>query len=151
MRGGLEGSGESSVTDLRSLRVFGQSHTDGHSGALLREQSYRTPRSIAERLSPTYTKPFDVLANGAKLEAGSPVWTRNRAGGSRNLLRFDLQVSQTLCEPVNDGARITWEHSRVPACVAKEQAMRFLRILEAPPGFEPGMEVLQTGPGRLSC
>ena len=23
--------------------------------------------------------------------------------------------------------------------------------LEAPPGFEPGMEVLQTGPGRLSC
>ena len=24
-------------------------------------------------------------------------------------------------------------------------------ILEAPPGFEPGMEVLQTGPGRLSC
>ena len=29
---------------------------------------------------------------------------------------------------------------------------RFIEeILEAPPGFEPGMEVLQTGPGRLSC
>jgi hypothetical protein len=27
----------------------------------------------------------------------------------------------------------------------------FLKELEAPPGFEPGMEVLQTGPGRLSC
>jgi hypothetical protein len=26
-----------------------------------------------------------------------------------------------------------------------------LRNLEAPPGFEPGIEVLQTGPGRLSC
>jgi hypothetical protein len=25
------------------------------------------------------------------------------------------------------------------------------RRLEAPPGFEPGMEVLQTGPGHLSC
>ena len=23
--------------------------------------------------------------------------------------------------------------------------------MEAPPGFEPGMEVLQTGPGWLSC
>jgi hypothetical protein len=27
----------------------------------------------------------------------------------------------------------------------------FLENLEAPPGFEPGMEVLQTGPERLSC
>src|SRR4030095_1340100 len=24
-------------------------------------------------------------------------------------------------------------------------------VLEAPPGFEPGIEVLQTGPKRLSC
>ena len=27
----------------------------------------------------------------------------------------------------------------------------FLRILEAPPGFEPGMEVLQIGPDCLGC
>ena len=26
-----------------------------------------------------------------------------------------------------------------------------LEELEAPPGFEPGMEVLQTGPKSLSC
>jgi hypothetical protein len=35
-------------------------------------------------------------------------------------------------------------------CAIREPAI-VVRNLEAPPGFEPGMEVLQTGPGRLCC
>ena len=34
--------------------------------------------------------------------------------------------------------------TRPIACFVEER-------LEAPPGFEPGVEVLQTGPGRLTC
>jgi hypothetical protein len=34
---------------------------------------------------------------------------------------------------------------------ARTNDAEFLRILEAPPGFEPGMEVLQISQGSLSC
>jgi hypothetical protein len=41
--------------------------------------------------------------------------------------------------------RAQWSPIAVPAC---ESVSKFLSgNLEAPPGFEPGMEVLQTGPG----
>ena len=39
---------------------------------------------------------------------------------------------------------------RMPTTVDIAIGIRW-ESLEAPPGFEPGMEVLQTGPGRLSC
>ena len=41
--------------------------------------------------------------------------------------------------------------SKRPPTQAQTQTANFPGKMEAPPGFEPGMEVLQTPLGSLSC
>jgi hypothetical protein len=89
--------------------------------------------------------PRCAAAAGNSLMKSAP-----KDGGSVNLLPFGLPLSQTPCDQILTDPRTTprgviWEHSRIPACIAKAQETRFSQgKLEAPPGFEPGMEVLQT-------
>lgn len=45
--------------------------------------------------SPTYIKPFDVLAIGAKLEIGSTPWTISTTGSSTKRLTVDMRLTCT--------------------------------------------------------
>jgi hypothetical protein len=79
-----------------------------------------------------------------------------KAGGSTNLLPLPTPaltnfVRSDIYEPVADSARAAWDHLRALACHDGTSDAVFLRILEAPPGFEPGMEVLQIRRGSVSC
>ena len=48
----------------------------------LAQSAYSNSTFDRGSLSPTYIKPFDVFARGAKLEIGSPVWTTFATGSS---------------------------------------------------------------------
>jgi hypothetical protein len=78
-------------------------------------------------------------------------------GGSVNLLplrtpRYATVLQSDTYDLVNDGCGPnlgTVASTRLRR--ARTNDASFLEILEAPPGFEPGMEVLQIQRGRASC
>jgi hypothetical protein len=64
--------------------------------------------------------------------------------GTANMKRSSGPLSEL-------GNRLGVLHDEIQNCHACKSLKGQNLGLEAPPGFEPGMEVLQTGPGSLSC
>ena len=116
----------------------------------------------AARISPHAWAPFVPFARaGVRSQSGrlylSGTFISGQAGGSVNLLPHRTPahsnvVQSDAYDPENDfdGSNLgTFANSRL--CRDGTNGLNFLMILEAPPGFEPGMEVLQTYAASLSA
>ena len=138
--------GSASNGHLRD-RTDGDDDRLQHMHSRMRSQSRREPRLRVMREFYGINW-LSVVAHLTGLETRS---FRNRqAGGSRNLRLFEHPLSQLFVR--SDHLRIRKRFrmgnlgTLASACLCRQGTSDafFLRILEAPPGFEPGMEVLQT-------